>query len=146
MPRLLVSKPKRKEKKTKKPTKVKSKKIKKQLPPESSDEFDLFNDENDDSSTTTLDDEEEEEDLINKNELKSVNIEKIQKEIMKDKYNKICNNIIENTKLLTCSKEDKKIISKIVYYYIKFFLYTCSVKKKPILEWLEEFRNKITIR
>lgn len=140
MPKLTLSN-KKKEKSSKKPKKVKQKKTKKHVSTDSSDDFDLLNNCEDEDSTTSEADEE-----INKNDLKNLNIEKIQKEIMKDKYNKICNNIIENSKLLNCSKEDKKIISKIVYYYIKFFLYTSSIKNKPILEWLEEFKNKITIR
>ena len=65
---------------------------------------------------------------------------------MKDEYNKICDNILQICKTLKCSNEDKRIIAKIIYYYIKFFLYTCSIKKKPILQWLEEFKNKIIIR
>jgi len=33
----------------------------------------------------------------------------------------------------------------LIYYYIKYFLYSCCIKKKPIFDWLDEFKDKIHI-
>lgn len=80
-------------------------------------------------------------------EVKSnLDIESLQKEIIKEKYNKTINNISKIMKNLTCDSTNKKLINQLVYYYIEYFLYTCAFKEKDIFKWLKKFKNLIDIR
>ena len=65
--------------------------------------------------------------------------------IVSKDYVDICTQIHMLSKSLKVSKSDKKIIDSIIYYYIKYFLYSCCITKKPVFKWLEEFRDKIHI-
>lgn len=71
--------------------------------------------------------------------------EKLKVDIIKRDYVDICSQIHSVAKSITCSKEDKSKISTLVYYYIKYFLYSCCIKKKPVFDWLEEFKDRINI-
>ena len=71
--------------------------------------------------------------------------DKLRIDIMSKDYVNICTQIHLLSKTLTCSKQDKAKIATLVYYYIKYFLYSCCIKKKPIFDWLEEFKDKIHI-
>lgn len=66
-------------------------------------------------------------------------------DIMKRDYADICTHIHSISKSIKCNSQDKKNMSTLIYYYIKYFLYSCCIKKKPIFEWLEEFKDKIHI-
>ena len=71
--------------------------------------------------------------------------DKLRVDIMSRDYVNICTQIHLLSKTLTCSKQEKAKIATLVYYYIKYFLYSCCIKKKPIFDWLEEFKDKIHI-
>ena len=80
--------------------------------------------------------------------IKSLDLPKKQKPNMKiisKDYVDICTQIHTLSKSLKCDKNDKRIIANVVYFYIKYFLYSCCIKKKPVFSWLEEFKDKINI-
>ena len=66
-------------------------------------------------------------------------------EIISKDYVDICTHIHALSKSLHADKSDKRIIANLVYFYIKYFLYSCCIKKKPVFDWLEEFKDKIYI-
>ena len=70
---------------------------------------------------------------------------KLNMEIVSKDYVDICTQIHTLSKSLKVDKADKKIIANLIYYYIKYFLYSCCIKKKPVFDWLEEFKDKIHI-
>lgn len=70
---------------------------------------------------------------------------KLNMEIVSKDYVDICTQIHALSKSLKVDKADKKIIANLIYYYIKYFLYSCCIKKKPVFDWLEEFKDKIHI-
>lgn len=65
--------------------------------------------------------------------------------IVSKDYVDICSQIHTLSKSLKADKADKKIIANLIYHYIKYFLYSCCIKKKPVFDWLEEFKDKIHI-
>lgn len=70
---------------------------------------------------------------------------KLNMEIVSKDYVDICTQIHTLSKSLKSEKSDKKIIANLIYYYIKYFLYSCCIKKKPVFDWLDEFKDKIHI-
>jgi len=66
-------------------------------------------------------------------------------DIMKRDYVNICSQIHLLSKSINISKQDKQKLPNLIYYYIKYFLYSCCIKKKPIFDWLDEFKDKIHI-
>lgn len=70
---------------------------------------------------------------------------KLNMEIVSKDYVDICTQIHTLSKSLKVDKSDKKVIANMIYYYIKYFLYSCCIKKKPVFDWLEEFKDKIHI-
>lgn len=111
-----------------------------------------------DSDDDIDEDDEDDDDLINKKNKKLKKDKVLEKsldsnlindnlriDIMKRDYVDICSQIHLISKSLNCSTQEKNKISNLVYYYIKYFLYSCCIKQKPIFDWLDEFKDKIHI-
>lgn len=71
--------------------------------------------------------------------------DKLRMDIMSRDYVNICTQIHTISKSINCGRSEKTKMATLVYYYIKYFLYSCSIQKKPIFDWLEEFKDKIHI-
>lgn len=114
---------------------------------ESSSSSSSYSSDNDDDSSYT--ESPLNEDVLNNDNIKEKSNDLIgdnlRLDIMKRDYADICTQIHSISKSINCSTQDKKKVSKLVYYYIKYFLYSCCIKKKPIFDWLEEFKDKIHI-
>ena len=147
---LKKSKEKRHSKKDKLLESMKRKQLE-DLSSESSDVDDLSDmyDSSDSDSSSDSDDSKQEMDFSKFNPEKSLDDnlvnDKLRMDIMSRDYVNICTQIHLLSKTLSCSKDEKNKIATLVYYYIKYFLYSCCIKKKPIFDWLEEFKDKIHI-
>ena len=116
---------------------------------------DMYSDSNSNSNSESSSDSEMESNPFNELNLDQIKPEKsmennlvndkLRIDIMSKDYVNICTQIHLLSKTLTCSKQDKAKIATLVYYYIKYFLYSCCIKKKPIFDWLEDFKDKIHI-
>jgi len=117
-------------------------------------EDDSSSSESSSESSSSSEDSSDSENILNDEILNNENIKEksndliednLRLDIMKRDYADICTHIHSISKSIKCSTQDKKSLSTLIYYYIKYFLYSCCIKKKPIFDWLEEFKDKIHI-
>jgi len=113
----------------------------------SSSSYDSSSDSSSDSSITNDDDlyQSLNEKVKEKNINDELNNDNLRIDIMKRDYADLCSQIHSISKSISCSSQDKKKLASLIYSYIKYFLYSCCIKKKPIFDWLEEFKDKIHI-
>ncbi len=107
------------------------------------DDLDEIDDNSSSDSSYDINDEVKKSDI--REEKKNKMNDKIRIDIIKRDYVDVCSQIHAVAKSIKCDKDDKARISNLVYYYIKYFLYSCCIKKKPVFDWLEEFKDKIHI-